>query len=78
MKQDRVDLRAEVDGDGKILGKVSRLGYADYSHAELEEDGEVGTTFYNKGMEGRLEFTQAQHSAWRGATGIQLFNATST
>ncbi len=75
MKQDRVDLRAEVDGDGKILDKVSlRLGYADYSHAELEEDGEVGTTFYNKGMEGRLEFTQAQHGAWRGATGIQLFN----
>ncbi len=75
MKQDSVNLRAEVNGDGNVLDKVSlRLGYADYTHAELEEDGSVGTAFYNKGMEGRLELTQAKHGAWRGATGVQLYN----
>lgn len=75
MKQDRVDMRAELDGDGNVLDKVSlRLGYADYTHAELEEDGSVGTAFYNKGMEGRLEFTQAKHGAWSGATGAQFYN----
>jgi iron complex outermembrane receptor protein len=75
MKQDRIDMRAELDGDGNILDKVSlRLGYADYTHAELEEDGSVGTAFYNKGMEGRLEFTQAKHGAWHGVTGVQMYN----
>ena len=75
MKQDSVNLRAEVNGDGNVLDKISlRLGYADYTHAELEEDGSVGTAFYSKGMEARLELTQAKHGAWRGATGVQLFN----
>ncbi|PZQ56717.1 MAG: TonB-dependent receptor [Novosphingobium pentaromativorans] len=75
LKQDRIDMRAELDGDGNVLDKVSlRLGYADYTHAELEEDGSVGTAFYNKGMEGRLEFAQAKHGAWRGVTGVQFYN----
>ena len=75
LKQDRIDMRAELDGDGNVLDKVSlRLGYADYTHAELEEDGSVGTAFYNKGMEGRLEFTQAKHGAWHGVTGLQFYN----
>ncbi|MFN3797851.1 MAG: TonB-dependent receptor, partial [Sphingobium yanoikuyae] len=75
MKQDSVNLRAEVNGDGNVLDKVSlRLGYADYTHAELEEDGSVGTAFFSKGMEARLELTQTKHGAWRGATGVQLFN----
>ncbi|WP_313332473.1 TonB-dependent receptor [Sphingobium yanoikuyae] len=75
MKQDSVNLRTEVNGDGNVLDKVSlRLGYADYTHAELEEDGSVGTAFFSKGMEARLELTQAKHGAWRGATGVQLFN----
>ena len=75
MKQDSVRLRAEINGDGNVLDKISlRLGYADYTHAELEEDGSVGTAFYNKGMEGRLELTQAKHGAWQGVTGVQLYN----
>lgn len=75
MKQDSVNLRAEVNGDGNVLDKVSlRLGYADYTHAELEEDGSVGTAFFSKGMEGRLELTQTKHGAWQGATGVQLYN----
>ncbi|PNU05608.1 TonB-dependent receptor [Novosphingobium guangzhouense] len=75
MKQDRIDMRAELNGDGNVLDKVSlRLGYADYTHAELEEDGSVGTAFYNKGMEGRLEFSQAKHGAWKGVTGAQFYN----
>lgn len=75
LKQDRIDMRAELNGDGNVLDKVSlRLGYADYTHAELEEDGSVGTAFYNKGMEGRLEFAQAKHGAWRGVTGVQFYN----
>ena len=72
--QNRIDARAEVNGDGGLIDKVKlRFGYANYRHFELEETGEVGTAFYNKGMEGRLELTQAKRGAWSGATGGQFF-----
>lgn len=72
--QNRIDARAEVNGDGGLIDKVKlRFGYANYRHFELEESGEVGTAFYNKGMEGRLELTQAKRGAWSGATGGQFF-----
>ena len=72
--QNRIDARAEVNGDGGVIDKVKlRFGYANYRHFELEETGEVGTAFYNKGMEGRLELTQAKRGAWSGATGGQFF-----
>lgn len=57
LKQDRLDLRA---------------AFADYRHSELAPDGSVGTTFLNKGIEARLELTQARHGAWQGTTGAQL------
>lgn len=47
---------------------------ADYRHFELEEDGEVGTAFYNKGIEGRLELVEAKRNGWQGASGVQFFN----
>lgn len=72
--QNRIDARAEVNANGGLIDKIKlRFGYANYRHFELEEDGEVGTAFYNKGMEGRLELTQAKRGAWSGATGGQFF-----
>jgi iron complex outermembrane receptor protein len=72
--QNRLDLRAQVDTGGGVLDKIAlRAAYADYRHFELEEDGAIGTAFYNKGLESRLELTQAKHGAWRGVTGAQLF-----
>ncbi|MBD8548519.1 TonB-dependent receptor [Sphingomonas sp. CFBP 8760] len=75
LKQDRVDLRAEVATGGNFLDRIRlRAGFADYTHAELEPDGEVGTTFMNQGLEGRLEFVQANRGGWQGASGVQVFN----
>ncbi|WCT72325.1 TonB-dependent receptor [Sphingomonas naphthae] len=75
LKQDRIDARAEIETGGQILSAIrTRFGFADYRHSELEEDGSVGTTFYNKGFEGRLELAQAQHGGWKGATGLQYSN----
>jgi iron complex outermembrane receptor protein len=75
LAQDRVDLRAEVNTGGGLLKSIrARAGYATYRHYELEEDGSVGTAFYNKGLEARLEFVQADHGAWHGATGVQYFS----
>ncbi|MHA6722741.1 TonB-dependent receptor [Sphingomonas sp. RS2018] len=73
--QDRVDLRAEVKTGGTILESIRlRAGHANYRHFELEEDGSIGTAFYNKGTEGRLELVQANRGGWQGASGIQYFN----
>ena len=73
--QNRVDLRGEVNTGGGFLDKIRiRAGQATYRHFELEEDGSVGTAFYNKGLEGRLEVVQANRGGWQGASGVQYFN----
>ena len=72
MKQWRADLRGEVElGDGFFDKLRLRGGYADYQHTEYEGD-EVGTVFYNKGVEGRLELAQNDRGGWRGASGVQF------
>jgi iron complex outermembrane receptor protein len=75
LAQDRVDLRAEVQTGGGLLKSIrARAGYATYRHYELEEDGSIGTAFYNKGLEARIEFVQADRGAWHGASGVQYFS----
>lgn len=72
--QDRFDGRAEIATGGSLIQSVrARLSYARYRHFELEEDGSVGTAFYNNGLEGRVELVQADHGAWHGATGGQFY-----
>lgn len=74
VKQTRGDARAEVElGDGFFETLRGRFGWADYQHSEIDESGAVGTTFYNQGLEGRIELAQAKRGAWRGAVGAQLF-----
>jgi iron complex outermembrane receptor protein len=73
--QNRVDLRGEVNTGGDFISKIRiRAGQATYRHFELEEDGSVGTAFYNNGLEGRLELVQADRGGWQGASGVQYFN----
>ncbi|WP_422921407.1 TonB-dependent receptor [Sphingomonas donggukensis] len=73
--QNRVDLRAEVKTGGTILDSIRlRAGHASYRHFELDPAGDIGTAFYNKGTEGRLELVQATRGGWQGASGVQYFN----
>ncbi|MEH3046889.1 TonB-dependent receptor [Sphingomonas adhaesiva] len=73
--QNRYDLRAEVTPRGSVIDAIRlRAAHANYRHFELEEDGSVGTAFYNKGLEGRLEVVQAKRGGWQGATGAQYFS----
>lgn len=74
MKQDRLDLRAQINGSGAIDHILVRAAFADYRHSELAPDGSVGTTFLNKGIEARLEVAQAKAGAWQGASGVQFVN----
>ena len=75
LKQNRVDLRGEVETGGGFLDRIRvRAGHATYRHFELEPSGEIGTAFYNNGTEGRLELVQAKRGGWQGASGVQYFN----
>jgi iron complex outermembrane recepter protein len=74
LEQIRADLRGEVNVGGRFLDAIrTRLAFADYEHTEFEGD-EVGTVFKNKGMEGRLEFVQAERSGWSGTSGAQFYH----
>jgi len=73
--QNRFDARAVISIGGSFIDKVrARAGYAKYRHFELGEDGSVGTAFFNKGFEGRLELVQANRGGWQGGSGIQYYH----
>lgn len=73
LRQYRADLRAEVKVPSGFLDSIRlRAGYGDYRHFEIEDTGEIATTFLNTGMEGRLEFIQRKQGAWGGAFGGQI------
>jgi iron complex outermembrane receptor protein len=75
LKQTRMDGRAEFSlGDGFIEQIRLRGGYSDYQHSEIGADKSVGTTFFNKGYEGRLEFVQATKGGFGGGFGAQYFH----
>jgi iron complex outermembrane receptor protein len=72
VRQNRADMRAEIDtGDGFFDTLRFRAGYSDYRHDELEESGEIGTTFLTDGVEGRLELVQNERGGRGGGFGVQ-------
>ena len=72
LEQWRADLRGEFHiGEGFFHDLVTRWGYSDYTHVELEGD-EIGTTFNVKGVEGRLELIQSARENWSGSVGGQF------
>lgn len=67
MNNKRTELAGEIRELKGPLQKVKvRMAYTHYTHVELE-DGDVGTTFKNRGMEGSLEAT---HVPWAGVNGV--------
>ncbi|CAA9536366.1 MAG: Zinc-regulated outer membrane receptor, partial [uncultured Sphingomonadaceae bacterium] len=72
VRQWRGDLRGEIDiASGFAERLLIRGGYADYRHDELEESGEIGTSFFNDGGEMRVELAQRRQGAWGGTIGAQ-------
>ena len=72
VRQWRGDARAEIDtGSGFIDSVRFRGGVADYRHDELEESGEIGTSFLADGAEARLELVQSGRGGWGGGIGLQ-------
>ncbi|WP_353217814.1 TonB-dependent receptor [Sandarakinorhabdus sp.] len=74
MRQTRVDVRGAVPLGGAFKEIKLRGGWATYRHDELEDTGEIGTSFFNKSWEGRLELVQENQGGWQGASGVQYFS----
>ncbi len=74
LDQRRFDLRGELTQlTGPFENVRLRLGVNDYEHRELE-GAEVGTTFTNERVEGRLEARHRPLGIVRGVLGVQLAN----
>ena len=71
VEQNRLDARAEVPLPGAFSQLRFRAGGARYHHDELEPDGAIGSSFFTRGGEGRLDLVQAERSGWGGTSGIQ-------
>lgn len=74
MRQTRVDARALVPMNGGFEALKFRFGFADYRHDELEDTGDIGTSFFSQAFEGRLELVQRARGNWQGATGAQILS----
>lgn len=74
MNNNRTELAGEVrDLKGPIEKLKLRMAYTNYKHVELE-NGEVGTTFKNRGMQGSLEGTHQTFLGLNGVVGYQFQN----
>ncbi|WP_439545577.1 TonB-dependent receptor [Sandarakinorhabdus sp.] len=74
MRQTRVDIRGAVPIGGAFKEVKLRGGWADYRHDEIEGDGEIGTSFFNRSWEARVELVQERQGSWQGASGVQYFS----
>ncbi|WP_448586600.1 TonB-dependent receptor [Thermaurantiacus sp.] len=72
LRQTRLDARLDLGLGGTFLERLKvRGGYADYVHDEIEDEGEIGTSFFSKSGELRVEAVQREADGWKGASGFQ-------
>jgi iron complex outermembrane receptor protein len=72
MQQDHYAFASEIrDLAGPFTSVKLDAGYTDYQHKEIE-DGEVGTTFKNKGYEARIEARHQPLGPVEGVVGAQV------
>lgn len=72
MKQTRLDVHADVtEPFGVFTGAKARVGFGDYTHAELSGGTHVNTVFKNKAAEGRLELPHVALGNLTGLVGVQ-------
>ncbi|MDP2152775.1 MAG: TonB-dependent receptor [Methylotenera sp.] len=74
MQSDRWDIASEFTDLSGIINRVKfRIAHTDYEHRELE-DGEVGTTFKNRGLESSIELGHSTIGQLNGVIGYQFNN----
>ena len=66
LEQDRFQMISELDLSNQWFSGINtRIGYTDYTHAEIEE-GVVGTIFSNKTLEAKLDLLHQSLNDWKG------------
>ncbi|MFL6835568.1 MAG: TonB-dependent receptor plug domain-containing protein, partial [Xanthobacteraceae bacterium] len=68
--QDRADARANIPIGGFLKAFEFRGGISKYHHDELEEDGEIGSSFFSNGGEMRADLVQTERGGWGGTSGF--------
>ncbi|MEW6706149.1 MAG: TonB-dependent receptor [Pseudomonadota bacterium] len=67
MRRDKLSLAGEARALGGFFSTVrGQLGFTDYQHEEVEGSGDIGTTFKNRGGDGRLELVHARRPLGAG------------
>jgi len=75
MQSDRWDLASEFKELGSVVERVKfKLAHTDYQHQEID-NGVIGTTFKNRGLEGTLEAGHASFGNIKGMLGFQFQNS---
>lgn len=74
MKSKRWDFSSEAHHLDTFIERIKfRMAFTDYKHQEID-NGEVGTTFLNKGVETTLEAGHAKIGDLSGVLGLQTHN----
>jgi iron complex outermembrane receptor protein len=75
MKSQRLDIASEFRDLNTVISRIKmRYAHTDYQHQEIE-DGDIGTTFTNKGSQASLELGHAKFGDLEGVLGMQLQNS---
>jgi iron complex outermembrane receptor protein len=74
VEQTRYDARADIPIGGFFSQIRARGGYSNYHHDEIEDTGAIGSSFFSKGGEGRVELEQTERGGWGGTSGVQYLN----
>ena len=71
IRQRSLKARGEIDRSfGPFAGARLEAVRRDYEHAEIEDTGDVGTTFSLDTTEVRLDVTQKDRARWKGSFGL--------
>lgn len=75
MKQIRFNFLAALNNPMRGIAEVkTRWGYGDYEHDEIEPGGDIGSSFINDELEGRIEIVHEPIAGWNGVFGGQLID----
>ncbi len=73
-RQTRADLRVNVPIGGFFKMFEFRGGIAKYHHDEIEDTGEIGSSFSTHGGEMRADIVQTERGGWGGTSGVQYLD----
>jgi iron complex outermembrane receptor protein len=72
--QTRYDARATIPIGGFLKEVRLRGATSNYRHNEIEETGDIASTFRSNGTEGRLDAEQTMRAGWGGTSGLQYID----